>query len=274
MSIDIETEHSDLKKQEKALNIVPSPNQVLLGGVIQSELEEMYRSWQSSQTPRSGLHASSILSASDAYCHREHVLGTRYQRLQPIHNAHTLAIFLNGWRLHEKWQALFQLAGVAVEVETSHVDPRWSLRFTPDAIIDLRGNRYIVEIKGYRQETCLKIDQANPWRNAEYRKAHIQANLYMYMLQIPKAIVLIENKNTQQFYTWVIDYDETLAAPYIKRMNTLNDLTHAFHTSGKLVSRLPECQSKDSPRAKKCPLRDACFASKEERAAMEVGTNG
>lgn len=227
--------------------------------IVQDQLQDLFVKWQHSQPPRTGLHASSILSPGQSYCHREQVLGFSEPREQPIHNPALLAVFLNGWNVHEKWQSLFKLGGIAVEVEQSHVDKRWYLHFTPDAIIDLKGERYIVEIKGYKQEAYNKIDPEQPWVSSEYRKAHVQANLYMHMLGIQKGIVLFENKNTQVFKSFVIDYSPALADPYIERLNTLNDLVANYQQYGQLVERLPECSSTESPRAQKCPLRNACF---------------
>lgn len=263
-----------IAKAEEARQMLRTSEQILKSSLVHDKIMGLYNTWQESQPPRGGLHASSVLSPGDTFCNREHVLGTKYVRKHPVHNPSTLAIFFNGWLIHEGLQRLFQLGGIAVEVEKPHLDARWKLHFTPDAIVDIDEELYICEIKGYRDSVCSSIDIMNPWKNKEYRKAHVQANLYMAMTGIHQAIILIINKNDQRVYTWVIDYDESLALPYINRMNILNDLVTEFQDRDRLVSRISECPDALSTRAKKCTMAAACFASREQRKLMEVQAIG
>lgn len=165
----------------------------------------------------------------------------------------------------EKWRKLFQENGkLALEVEKSHYAKKWGLSFTPDAIIQTLGRPFIVEIKGYRAsayENMLKID--NYMGDADFKKAALQANLYMYMLDIPQAIILIENKNTQDYFLSVRRFDLELVKPYIQRLTFLKKLAEIYQEKGTLPRRI--CETVEETRARNCSLRTACFASRGER---------
>jgi len=177
--------------------------------------------------------------------------------------------------LRDKWQFLFgAISGIADEVEKSHYVDEWGLSFTPDALIRIpkprnKNNefeRYVVEIKGYSKTTFDDIlKRANPMENPEFKKAAVQANLYMHMLGISKAIILIENKGDQHFRTWVRTYDPQMAEPYILKLNNVKKLIKIYRKKKLVPERLLVCSDSKSDRAIKCPLRTVCFAKPEER---------
>jgi len=181
--------------------------------------------------------------------------------------------------LREKWQFLFseQVSGIADEVEQSHYMEEWGLSFTPDAVIQLKKPKtgvmepFIVEIKGYNKTAYEDIlTRSDPMGNAEFKKAAVQANLYMHMLHIEKAIILIENKGDQNFQTWVRKYDPAMAEPYVTKLENIKKLIKMYRRKQLLPQRLPECGSIDGERAQKCPLRTVCFARPEDRPAYAL----
>src|SRR5579859_6945396 len=129
-----------------------------LAQLFKLDLQDMFNIWDTSRPTRTGMpHASAILAPENEWCARRHVLSALYPEAaerpetKPW-DSHTNAVFLNGWHLHEKYQQLFSKHGRVIEVETLHYDEVRMLRFTPDAIIEYADRRYIVEIKGYKQE--------------------------------------------------------------------------------------------------------------------------
>jgi hypothetical protein len=225
------------------------------------ELDYMFNQWEAAKPLRIGApHASSILQAPSEWCLRRQVLLALYPE-QAKHpeskpwDAHTNAVFLNGWLLHEKYQRLFQDHARVVEVETSHYDETRYLHFTPDAVIEYAGQRYVVEIKGYKQETFEKLEESSDPPEG----AHKQCNLYMHILGIERGIVLVENKNTQQYKVWIIEHDATLAQEYTDRMYSVKGAV--------LTRRIPvrACTSKTDRRAEKCPMKALCFSGGLER---------
>lgn len=220
------------------------------------ELDEMFNRWEAGKPLRSGApHASAILAPDSEWCLRRHVLTALYPELverpdvKPW-SAHTNAVFLNGWVLHEKYQKLFSEHGHVVEVESSHFDETCFLHFTPDAIIQFGGLPYVVEIKGYKASTFEKLDEAGKPPAA----AHHQCNLYCHMLEIERGIVLVENKDTQDYKVWAIQCDVELAKPYLERMYAVKGAIATHSTPARVCGNCKDRQ------AEKCLVRKLCFS--------------
>jgi hypothetical protein len=153
-----------------------------------------------------------------------------------------------------------------IEVETSHFDETRYLHFTPDAILEYASQQYVVEIKGYRAEMKSDKDDSSStiWERLDEtkdppRSAWHQCNLYMHILGIQRGIILVENKNTQQYKVWCIEVDISLAREYLDRM---------YAVKGAVLSkRIPEraCTSATDRRAEKCPMKALCFSGRLER---------
>jgi len=242
--------------------------------------------WGATQPLRNGLHASSVLVSDQEWCVREHVLHEIYpdqavqQQLQTWDWKRS-AIFENGWRLHQRWQDMFKRFGNVVwnedsaelELDLIHYDETRNIYFSPDVILEFAGQRYVVEIKGIKQEAYQEIMITGDLEtamdlNETVNKAFYQANLYMHLLGLKRAILLIENKNNQDFKVWVIEYDKELSVKYIQRIYTVKGNVVNVRTFGleKLYPRI--CHSRGDQRAKSCPMRDVCF-SKEMEAKIE-----
>jgi hypothetical protein len=247
-----------------------------LAALLKYDIEDMFNAWESAKALRTGApHASAILAPENEWCLRRHVLTALYpesvERVeQKPWTALQNAVFLNGWMLHEKYQRLFAEYGNVIEVETSHFDETRFLYFTPDAIIEFGGVPYVVEIKGYKQETWQNLDEAG----APPQAAHAQCNLYCHILEIQYGIILVENKNTQEIKAWVIERDPTLAREYTDR---------CYQVKGKVATKsIPEraCSSCKDRRAEKCPVRNFCFsgplegADREEHLAARMDWSG
>jgi hypothetical protein len=226
------------------------------------ELNDMFCAWDAAKPQRTGApHASAILAPEGDWCLRRHTLlalsPEEAVRPEPKPwDATKNAVFLNGWVLHEKYQDLFSKHGRVVEVEKSHFDEVRFLHFTPDAIVELYGELYVVEIKGYKSETFDKMDEAGDPPQAAWH----QCNLYCHLLNIPYGIILVENKNTQAYKVWCIERSKELAWPYTKRMYAVKGAIIAAQSGKGLPER--KCQSLNEDRAQKCPMRDLCFTEK------------
>ncbi len=250
--------------------------------LLKLSFENMLVQWGQSAPLRTSLHASSVLVKDEEWCVRRHVLADLFPdeavqpELQPW-DWRTQAIFENGWDLHKRWQKIFlkyanvvygntnnvqdETATVAPELDLIHYDPTRNLFFSPDAILEFAGQRYVVEIKGVKQEVYQELtdDLTVAMESCEtVHKAVHQANLYMHLLELKKAIILIENKNNQDFKLWVIEYDREMAEKPIFRVYEVKKSV-ALH---RLPARI--CQSRGDALARKCPLRDCCFSEKME----------
>src|SRR5579859_4797276 len=180
--------------------------------LLKLELQELYLKWAASQPLRSGLHASSLLVAPQDWCVRRFVLSELWPDEAEPETLHhwdwqRQAIFLDGWERHRRWQKLLRdFANVVYyrdqpETDLTHHDETRNIFFSPDAIIDYAGVRYIVEIKGLDtnkfQQLTDNLDTACKVSDV-VAKAHIQCNLYCHLLAVEYGLLLIEDKNTQQ----------------------------------------------------------------------------
>lgn len=247
--------------------------------LIKLHFENMLVQWGIATPPRTGLHASSVLVPDQEWCVRRHVLVELFpnQAVAPEINSwdwRTQAIFENGWDLHKRWQKIFlKFAHMVIsedlepELDLTHYDETRNLYFSPDAILEFAGQRYVVEIKGVKQEAYQELtdDLQVAMRACEtVNKAVIQVNLYMHLLELKKAIILVENKNDQNFKVWVIEYDAAMSVPYVERIYAVKTQTILTRTHG--LNKLPVrvCQSRGDALARKCPMRDCCFSERME----------
>jgi len=223
--------------------------------LIKQKLDQLFVDWNNKKGARGGLHASSILApekGNNQFCYREQVLNMFFKPVVPALSPRLLQIFLHGWSLHEKWQSLFVECGVAVQVETTRKSSTWDLYHTPDAIIEILGRKYVVEIKSMSTFQFVKL-------NTPPANAIRQVQLYMHLTGIPDGIVLVEDKNNQDFKVWEVEYDPEFVAPFLSRLDNIQKLLKIYKKDQRLPRRLLSCESIESGRAKNCPLRDACF---------------
>ncbi|HET8913945.1 MAG TPA: hypothetical protein VFN23_20900 [Ktedonobacteraceae bacterium] len=250
---------------------------------------------QGKQTPaRTGMHASAILQPESEWCAREQVLHHLFpdqaeqgDGWQPW-DWKKKAIFETGWDLHRRWQKLFLEQGNVVyspvppeyvlahsqhlklidgqwcapELDLTHYDEWRNLYFSPDAIINFGGQRYVVEIKGIKQEAYQyltdDLEQACVCCETVH-KAREQCNLYMHLLGLQRGVILVENKNTCDFRLWVIEYEFKRYQPYRDRIYRVKGATQLVKSQGLAMLPVRCCQSAADSRAKRCPMRSACF---------------
>jgi hypothetical protein len=243
----------------------------LASRVLQKAMEDVV-SAGAMDNERVGFHASNLkvdtgkASYSQKFCYRQAVLAQFYKQNRVVHSPKTIALFENGIDLHQRWQRWFERAGVARHIERPHIETNWNLYFTPDAVIELGGVLYIVEIKGYRQEEYWRLIKAT----TPPSEAYVQANIYAHILNIDDILVLVENKNTQDFKVWPCKYDPALMEPFIPRLNTIQVMAVEHGKTGRLPDRLSACVTPDSPRAKGCSSCQACFLSQQERDGFRL----
>ncbi len=248
--------------------------------LLHLDFQDLYLKYGASQPPRTGLHASSLLVSESEWCVRKYVLSDLYgdQAVTP-----ELArwqwkqqdTFLHGWEVHRKWQYLFKQFGNVVfskvnedeygdfdlepELDLTHYDEDRQLYFSPDAILEVNGEHMVVEIKGINHDAFLALtDNLDQARKAceTVDKAVIQCNLYLHLLQLNHGIILVENKNNQEFRVWVIEYNCVLALLLVQRAYQVKGaVLRAKH--GEWPHRI--CASAEDSRACQCPLQGVCF---------------
>lgn len=227
---------------------------------VYRQLQRLFERWHAKQPHREGIHVSGLIKTDKSYCARQQVLMHFFPHAKlPLWEG-TLRIFRHGWAVHEKWQQLFALVGAAEEIETTHIHPKWLIRFTPDVLaINLGGMRCIVEIKGINHDAYESMQSV-------HKDGAMQAYMYMYLLEVPYAVVLVENKNNQDFKVWVLKRDDSKIEKYLNRLRVLRAYIRIYNGDGSLPRRHVMCPVRDTPTAKACPVREYCFMNREERA--------
>lgn len=255
--------------------------------LLRLSFQQMYVEHGRKSEPRTGLHASSLLVPESEWCARKHVLINLFPEQAKTPELHSWdwklqAIFDEGWKLHERWQNIFRMysnvvheeitdedglvAGIEYELDRTHYDETREVYFSPDAILEFGPHRYVVEIKGIKQESFLELTdnlETAIQVSEVVAKACIQANLYMHFLGLKRAILLIENKNDQSFKVWVIEHDPDLIKPYRDRWYAVKGNTQVVRNQGMNKLKPRVCASPNSPLAKKCPMREVCFRENE-----------
>lgn len=244
-----------------------------LSALVELELHDMLLQEQADKPLRAGLHASSVLVPEEQWCLRRYVLFERNPERaeKPLLQSwewKTHSIFENGWDLHQRWQQVFLNAGVAVfnrslndyELDLTHFNEDVQLHFSPDAIIQYAGQKYVVEIKGYKQESYQQLLVASTSPEAATKQCNLYINLLRQEgMQIAGGLVLVENKNNQDFFVRAIQYDHSMAMPYFDRLLALK----AKRVTGNNLVPKRKCSSLDTPLARACPMRRTCFETKE-----------
>lgn len=228
---------------------------------IEQGLNKLFITNTEGKEERRGLHASAILAPEASFCYREQVLSLFYKRnLERDLPIGTLRIFAQGVVIHEKWQKLFERAGIAIEIEKTHFVKKYDLTFTPDARIKIAGIKPVVEIKsmnGFAFAAATGRSKSKKW--AGHPSGRKQCNLYEHFLGTTDGFVLMEDKSTQEVEIEMVEYDKKLAEPYIDRLETIQEYKQEFLTERTMVKRLKCCTSYNSKRAASCPMRDACW---------------
>lgn len=225
-------------------------------------------------TERRGLHASAMIVSDDKFCYRQQVLSLFYKQLQGEQTPIGLKrIFSEGDAIHEKWQRLFIRGGLCepLDCDFSRFAEEFDLSYTPDIICaipedyrlesvyddSVKKIPYVVEIKSVNTFTFKKQKY-----HASGRK---QCQLYMYLTGIHNGIVLCDDKNTQEFKVYKYEYNPTEIAPYISRLERVQEFKDRLVNRNKIVKRHEKCSGYNCKMAASCPMHDVCYGRSKEK---------
>ncbi len=119
-----------------------------------------------------------------------------------------LRIFDEGEYTHRRLLSVLYSLGI-VQASEVRTPPDDLIHGRTDAIVTLNEKPYIVEFKSSAGYKFTKLK--------EPRQDHVdQTQLYMHYFNIPRAILLYENKNTQHLKEFELEYDEERVEDLIK----------------------------------------------------------
>lgn len=220
-------------------------------------LKAVRRNFEEAQAERRHrLHAS--LVDGDHFCLRKAlwgVVGEFNSRYVPTTR---LWIFEDGnWR-HKRWQNLLKQADMVVsdDVEKTRFLPGlWSL-CTPDAVIEIRGEKYIWECKGMNDREFTKVKQTQVCPSRFVRRVHI----YGAATGLMKAIIHIDNKSrADEFLVFVLDLNPELIYEMLRRVTSLEEAYQNYYSKKELPA---PCG------VKKCDCGELEFGIAEMRSSV------
>lgn len=228
---------------------------------------KMQKQQAQKQGDRYGLHCSAIIASDNEFCYREQVLSLFYKQAQGDNVPIGLKrIFEEGNAIHEKWQRLFIRGeiGKAEDMDMSRFVEEYDLSYTPDAIIEIAGKQYVVEIKSMNGFAFNKAKSHPSGRK--------QSRMYMYFERIRDGFVLAESKLDQNFKVFPEHYGDSFGKddirPYIHRLEMIQKYKRHFKKQKIMVEGI--CGSSGCKRASKCNMRDACFNIGMGRVKLDV----
>lgn len=209
---------------------------------------------------RAGLHASAVIASDSEFCYREQVLSLIYEQAQgkdlPVTS---LRIFAAGNSIHEKWQSMFKNCSGYVKNfklirnEARSFSEKWKLYFTPDAIVEINGIRYIIEIKSMNTFSYKHVaNSTNP-----HPSARKQLMLYMHLTGIHRGLILLEDKNSQDFEIFEVRYDYKEVVKYLDRLQEIKAQYKELKKNNIQPDRI--CKNNKVKRAINCNMCEACF---------------
>lgn len=197
------------------------------------ELEMLRYQYEHEEEIRMGLHGSTVTGATKSTCMYEIVVEMLYKDFyvkgkkppREVERAFEIMqmrersypvglkrIFEQGTNIGAKWQRLFIRGGMGIKenMDIPREVKRYGLVYTPDAIVNISGKDYVVEIKS---------QNSNGFQTSSSHPGGIkQLKLYMHFTGIRRGFVLVENKDTQDFKVLVetnIDESDKHVEKYI-----------------------------------------------------------
>ncbi len=154
--------------------------------------------------------------------------------------------------------ALFSM-GIAVAAEVP-LPPNPLFHGRADAIISLGGENFVVEIKSVHP---YQFDQAV----ARPRRDHyLQLQLYLHYLDVPRGIILMENKANQALREFVVERDEETVRRVLEQFQ---DLHRLIFREGKLPP-LPDKSEWEYDQCRYCPFTEFCIRDQMNPQPKEV----
>lgn len=182
-------------------------------------------------------------------CHR-YIFFKFKQAPHPELEPRILRLFDHGNYIHRLVIKALEGQGV-LEGEEINIPPQKLISGRADALLKIKGERYIVDIKSINRNGFGSLKEPS--------KDHIhQIQLYLHFFEITKGILLYVNKDTQALKEFQIDYDQKLCQSLLKDLSVL----HREIEENLIPARLPRWPS--NLQCRYCPYRDVCSMIESE----------
>jgi len=161
--------------------------------------------------------------------------------------ARTAAIFQNGTFMHIRWQMAGLTEGWLREAEVPLPQNSMRLNGTRDGIAH---DGSVVEFKSIHTNGFSQVNSFGP------KEDHLdQVGTYVAASGAEKAVVIYEDKNTQEYKEFVVPAEELPIEEITERAEEL----WAHTLAEQLYEPLSSCIEKEGYRYNNCPFRDRCL---------------
>lgn len=196
--------------------------------------------------------APSALGYQHGTCPRHWVYAFRGAHYDYNTSPESVAVMDAGTSSHERIQDAFERAGVLVEKERELITDDPPTRGFVDAIIELDGEKIVVEIKTTNDNNFTFRKNSNtPTPYHRY-----QLLTYMKALGINKGAFFYENRNTGEILIVPIEMDEKNEGIIDEAWDWMREV-HQTYKDGRLPMR--EGKNSNSVICRQCPLNKVCW---------------
>jgi len=155
-------------------------------------------------------------------------------------------IAMGGNSIHKKFEDLFRNMGILVDSEKLIFHSTYPFLGFVDAIIKIDDETYIVEIKSINKEGFGKL-------NKPHEEHVLQVKMYMLIMNIKKAIIFYENKDSQDLKEFRVDLNPEFESWFNEKMNRIL----AYYKENKIPARI--CATEVDGKYQWCPYAKYCF---------------
>lgn len=162
----------------------------------------------------------------------------------------------NGTYMHYRYIDFFQKMGILKEKEKLVFHKEKPFLGYIDAIVDLDGEDYVVELKSIAHSKFAQLREAQ--LDHKY-----QLRTYMYLTGIKKGLLLYEDKDTQDLKEFEVTMEDSFIKEFEERLDTILN----FFNKKELPERV--CANRKDGENHWCPYVDVCFAKENESISEE-----
>ena len=171
--------------------------------------------------------------------------------------AKTASIFQNGTFMHIRWQMEGLTEGWLREAEAPLPQNLLHLNGTRDGIAH---DGSVVELKSINTNGFSRVNTFGP------KEDHLaQVGTYVAATGAHQAVLIYEDKNTQEYREFVVKGEDLPIAAIAERSRTIWDMTRAEQ----LAEPLEKCIDREGYRYNSCPFRNKCLETRDWDHARE-----
>ena len=127
-----------------------------------------------------------------------------------------LRVFDNGHDVHKRIQNYLQEMGILKEIEYPVENREYEIKGHADGILDIDGKKGVLEIKSINSQGFYGLFEPD-------EKHLIQVNVYMFCLEIPRGVILYENKDNQDLKEFFVKQDPKVIQPVLEKIKLVQN---------------------------------------------------